>query len=104
MLSMTEDQIDKALATIKQQFADWVAEDPNSNVSKSRLHFASDLLFKFVEGAKASRYESAVAVKDIKGAMKYMDNLDQLRKTNWKETLADMHNDWQEILRVNDVK
>jgi hypothetical protein len=33
-----------------------------------------------------------------------MDSLDQLRKTNWKETLADMHNDWQEILRVNDVK
>lgn len=104
MLSMTEDQIDNALATIKQQFADWVAEDPNSKVSKSRLHFASDLLFKFVEGAKASRYEDAVAVKDIKSAMGYMDSLDELRKTNWKETLSDMYNDWNEILRANNVK
>jgi len=101
MLSMTEDQIDNALVTIKQQFADWVAEDPSSKVAKSRLHFANDSLFKFIEGAKASRYENAVAVKDINGVMIYMDKLDQLRKTNWKETLSDMYNDWKEILKAN---
>jgi radical SAM protein with 4Fe4S-binding SPASM domain len=103
MLAMTKDQIDQALATVKQQFADWVAEDPNSNVAKSRLELADQLLLKFIAGAKASRYEDSVAVKDIQGAMNYMDSLDSLRKTNWKKTLSDMYNDWNEILRVNNA-
>jgi len=103
LLSMTEDQLANAVVTVKQQLAEWQAVDPNNQSIKKRIKYATDIFLKYIEGAKNSRYEDSAAVKDILGAINYMDSLDPLRKTNWKKTLADMHNDWQEILRVNNV-
>lgn len=104
MLSMTEDQLNNAVVTVKQQLADWQATEPSNLRIQRRINNTKEVFLKFIEGAKASRYEDAVAVEDIKSAMGYMDSLDVLRKTNWKETLSDMYNDWNEILKANDVK
>ena len=93
-LSLTDKQMDAGLALVNEQVAEYEKQDtPSSHI---RVKHLRDGFVSFLQNAKNNRNTD---IDNIESQIRYLDNIDPMRKTDWKTTLSDMYNDWQEILK-----
>jgi hypothetical protein len=86
--------MDAGLELVNKQVAEYKKQDtPTAHI---RIKHLRDGFVSFLRNAKNNRNTD---INNIKSQISYLDRIDPMRKTDWKTTLSDMYNDWQEILK-----